>query len=318
MPYCPECGVRVEDGDRFCPECGTELAGTQASDQDDGTEQESWGTTNTEVGGRTAGVDDGPATTGTSREASAEPAEPIPTAGDESTASGQAAPATDETPETDVEGPSPFEEGPFSFAAGYATKNGWESVLVGGLVNLVPFGSFLVYGHSFRVATAAARGQTEPPEFDRWGDVFVDGLRVTALVFLYALAFGLTGLILTAIGSAVHEALGGLLFVGVALAGLYLFPASLTTYAAHGSMAAALSPSHAGAFATTVTYVKAYVLYLVFSFVVSIVTVVSLFTIVGVLFVIPWANYAYGALWGYFYRESVEREEVPPAPAAGL
>lgn len=322
MPICPECGEEVDDGYMFCPECGhdvdrstgsAEEAQSTGSDRAAGAERDAWGATSADAAGTdAAGSTDDEGDTESAGQTEQGASERAATA-EESTADPV------DGPVTNADGESPFGEGPFSFAAGYATRDGWKSVLVGGLIelvgSLVPFVGLLVTGFGFRVAGAAARGQTDPPAFDEYGEMFVDGFRYVVLALVFLLAFGLGGAVLTVGGSAVHETVGTVVMVLVFAVAFYAFPASLTAYAAHRDVERALSPAYAGAFALTGTYLKAYLLFLVFGAVVFVAALLSLITIVGVLFVSAWGTYACSALWGYYYREAVACGEVPPAPA---
>lgn len=342
MPYCVECGEEVDEGYEFCPNCGHEVDRSPPEDAtdsgggtpddgvdevDDGTDE--WGAA--DAGGSAsdegagAAADDAPETWGTASNeettttghatASSDAIhEPIETADPDVGGTGYGA------PETDVDGPSPHRDGAFSFAAGYAVKDSYDALLIGAVIeffgSFIPFIALMVRGFGFRLAKAAARGQTEPPEFGDYGQMFVDGFRVLAVLLVWIIGVGLVALVTTVGAGAAHEALGALVALLWFLIAWYGFPASLTAYAAHDSIGAAFSPQYAVAFATTGTYLKAWVLSWVLSLLVSVVVLVSMITIIGFFVAAPWAMYAYSSFWGYYYREAVAKEDkVPPAPA---
>jgi hypothetical protein len=125
-------------------------------------------------------------------------------------------------------------------------------LLFGSLV----FPTFLIYGYLVRVVRGVAAGDPEPPEWDDWEELFVDGLKYFAVAFLYsvpvfAMAF-LGGLI--AFGAALGLAAGSggltatfglllglyvLVLVLVASVVSYLLPAAIVHFALEGDVEAA-------------------------------------------------------------------------------
>lgn len=122
-----------------------------------------------------------------------------------------------------------------------------KTILIGGVLTLfsvflVPV--FLVLGYYGRVLRAAEADEEEPPVFDEWGDLFVDGLKLFAIGFVYLL---IPGIVLAAsVGSivvaaftgsdaAIASALGGA-FLGFSVASLlflvawYIVPAAMANY----------------------------------------------------------------------------------------
>ncbi len=335
MPNCAECGEELDEGHMFCPNCGADLDDRSATGT--GTDGESWGATNDEVGGGSGGsddVDDGAAAS-TDEWGTTETGDVVPTAGD-ADAGGAASTSGDDGPDgdpsataadppaTDVEGPSPHTDGAFSFAAKYAVRDGYDPLLIGSVIYLGvflvpvigPFLGFFVRGYGFRLTQAAARGQTAPPEFDDYGDLFVDGLKLFGLGLLYGLAFLFVAGLTAAVGYAVHEVLGLVVLAGWVLVAGYFYPAVRAILAATDSFEAALSPERVAAFAFTGTYLKAYLLWIPISILVAVVALASLFTIVGIVAVAAWALYLQAAYWGYHYREAVAKGEVPSPPSA--
>ncbi|QKY18849.1 DUF4013 domain-containing protein [Halolamina sp. CBA1230] len=129
-------------------------------------------------------------------------------------------------------------------------------VLIGGLLG---FGSFLIIpafallGYLVWVLGDAARGEEEPPAFENWGEMIVDGLKATAVGIVYGIlpfvlvfvsivvagSGGTTGSD-TAAGILGSIGLLGLLVSFVAMFVLYyLIPAALTNMALEDSFSAA-------------------------------------------------------------------------------
>jgi hypothetical protein len=97
----------------------------------------------------------------------------------------------------------------------------WKrKVLIGGVLNIVPVINFIAMGYAFEVFRMAL--QREPaslPEWDEWGQRFVQGL----MIFLIALIYNIASLILFFI----HPVVGFLAVIAAA----FLFPAALAEYA---------------------------------------------------------------------------------------
>lgn len=125
-------------------------------------------------------------------------------------------------------------------------------VLFGSL--LVP--TFLIYGYLVRVVRGVAAGDPEPPEWDDWEDLLIDGLKYFAVSFVYglpvfvmafvggAIAFGVAFGIATESGglTATFGLLLGLLVLVMVLAASvagYLLPAAIVHFALEGEVEAA-------------------------------------------------------------------------------
>lgn len=302
MPRCVECDREAETGVIFCPDCGHEVAGSTPDPP----------TANGSTASDADGPDiptDGPVLPGDESDAAGEDRRTGQTDGE----------SDEETvPTMDVEGPSPFEAGPLSFAAQYPVRNSAEAVLYGGIAEvfglLVPLFQLPTRGHGFRVAGAAARGQATPPEFDDLAEAFVDGLRVLAVLSIYVVVVGALALTLVIGDEILGTDLATQLSLVAGLAALYALPASLTANAATGRFGAAFSRDHAVAFLTSGPYAKAFVLWLVAIATTAIASLVAFMTVVGGFFVWAWGIYAVSALWGYYYRQAVARGVVPAPP----
>lgn len=122
------------------------------------------------------------------------------------------------------------------------------TVILGGVMTLFAFlivPLFAVMGYAVRVLDRTARGDDEPPVFEDWGELIVDGAKASAIAFVYALvptavllAFVVSGVLLGASGSELLGTIGGLgAFVGfvvwlaLTLAVAYALPAALANFA---------------------------------------------------------------------------------------
>ncbi|UVE50031.1 DUF4013 domain-containing protein [Haloferax larsenii] len=129
--------------------------------------------------------------------------------------------------------------------------DGWvRTVLIGGVLGLLSFlivPTFVVIGYLLRVIRATMHGDEEPPVFDEWGDMTIDGLKGFAIALVYGLipaiiagVFGFAGFMGAVAGNGSQTAgiFGGIVaLVGLLLAfvlGLlaaYIIPAALSNYA---------------------------------------------------------------------------------------
>ncbi|ADJ15200.1 DUF4013 domain-containing protein [Halalkalicoccus jeotgali] len=122
------------------------------------------------------------------------------------------------------------------------------TVLLGGVLTLFGFllvPLFAVAGYLIRVLDRTARGDDEPPAFDEWGALIVDGLKASIIAFVYALvptavllAFLVSGGLLGASGSDVLGAIAGigvllglLVWFALTLLVAYAVPAALANFA---------------------------------------------------------------------------------------
>src|SRR6056297_217785 len=129
------------------------------------------------------------------------------------------------------------------------------TVLIGGVLLLASpllIPAFAVLGYVTRVLRRTADGDDEPPVFDAWGELLVDGLKAFAVTFVYSLvplavlgtavAFGIGAAL---IGSTDGGLLGGLaggivalaltlVALAASLAGVYVTPAAVAAVADSG------------------------------------------------------------------------------------
>lgn len=134
------------------------------------------------------------------------------------------------------------------------------TVLLGGVLTLFGFllvPLFAVAGYLVRVLDRTAKGDDEPPVFDDWGELIVDGLKASAITFVYALVplvvligFMVSGGLLSASGSDVLGAIGGigiflglLVWLALTLAVAYAVPAALANFAETRRVGAGFEPA---------------------------------------------------------------------------
>jgi len=74
-----------------------------------------------------------------------------------------------------------------SDAATYPSSN-WTKVIILGVLFILSFliiPAFLVMGYMLRILKSSIAGLTELPEFDEWGEMFIDGLKVFVVEIVY-------------------------------------------------------------------------------------------------------------------------------------
>lgn len=140
-------------------------------------------------------------------------------------------------------------------------EEGWvRTVLIGGVLSLlgvliVP--TILVAGYLVRVVRATMHGDEQPPVFDEWGDMAVDGLKATVIALVYGLVPMIVAGVLVAgslftlfVGQGSNGAsiLGGLGFLVGLLASLvlgllaaYVIPAAVANFVETDRMGKAFS-----------------------------------------------------------------------------
>ncbi|WP_311172786.1 DUF4013 domain-containing protein [Halobellus ordinarius] len=158
-----------------------------------------------------------------------------------------------------------------------------RTILIGGLLSVltvfvVPI--FFLQGYFVRVLRGVANGDSQPPVFNDWGDLFIDGVKLLVVNILLSLVFVAAMLVIGALfgaGSllsgagpgadpgpggliAVLGVVGFLLFLVIALAIGYVAPAMLANFAREDSLAAAFDVSTIVAGVTTGEYLTAWVL----------------------------------------------------------
>ena len=141
-----------------------------------------------------------------------------------------------------------------------------KNVAIGGVLTLLSvflLPMFFVYGYSLEVIRRVSAGDVEePPAWEDWGTLFVDGLKVFVITFVYSLipaaifAFAVFSWFVPVVVSSGGEGSSGLAAFGflvgllvfllatvVALAFAYVVPAAVAAFARTGRLGSAFSPS---------------------------------------------------------------------------
>lgn len=214
-----------------------------------------------------------------------------------------------------------------------------KTIVIGGVLGLLGFlvvPAFIVLGYEISVLRAVLDGETEPPAFEDWGDLLVDGVKAFVVSFVYLLVPALLVSITAGsvvVGVLVGEtrpgaalALGGLALVGALLAGVlalalwYAVPAALANLARTGRLADGFALEDLRPVLTSGSYATAWLEALVVlvggGLVVSLVNLVP---VVGFLlgpFVAFYAGVAATYLYGRGYAGATPAEPGPE-PSAG-
>ena len=195
-------------------------------------------------------------------------------------------------------------------------------IIIGGLLG---FGSFLIIpafalmGYLVWVLGGAARGDEEPPAFENWGEMLVDGLKATAVSLVYGIvpfALVFVSVFTIAGGGAAGSDTAMGLFGSIGLIGIlvsilamfvlyYLIPAALTNMALEDSFEAAFDFGTIKQAVLSADYLIAWLIPFALAFLVNVVVFVLAITVVGLLLV-PFlqfyvqvaAFYMFGAAFG--------------------
>lgn len=185
----------------------------------------------------------------------------------------------------------------------YPVRGDWIGrIAIGGILGflsifIVPI--LAISGYSLDVIRQTVAGEDEPPEWENWGDLVVDGLKVAIVSFVYsivpiAVIFGL-GIFFLGLGSAAGDAGGGflagfgfltfLLLIPVMFVVYYLVPAALANMAIEGNLGAAFDVGTMQNVVLTSDYFLAVLMPIVVGIAINVVASFLAFTIVGLLFV---------------------------------
>ncbi|WP_254545202.1 DUF4013 domain-containing protein [Halomarina pelagica] len=204
-----------------------------------------------------------------------------------------------------------------------------RTVVIGILLSFLSFlviPAFLVMGYTVRVIRAALTDD-EPPVFDEWGNLFVDGLKAFLIgvgYFVIPVAFVVLAVGADLVVANVSGLAGGILGAILAVVGIvlvlalwYVFPVGLARFARTGRMGSAFQFGEIRPVALTSTYAVAWLLALVVSAVAGAVSnwLFSL-SLLGVetLLALGLTFYA-GVVAAYLYGRGVgEATPLEPAP----
>jgi len=196
------------------------------------------------------------------------------------------------------------------------TGDDWtKTVLIGGILSLlgalvVP--AILVLGYLVRVLDRTMHGDDQPPEFDDWGELFVDGVKAFAITLAYGLipaavaaavvAGGVLSFSIVGGSGAGNTAAGGagvavvvvgsLLALVLGLVAAYVVPAAVAAFAETDRIEAAFSVSDLRPVLTSGTYATAWVL--------GFAIVLGAGLLAGALNAIPVIGFVIGGFIGFY------------------
>lgn len=212
---------------------------------------------------------------------------------------------------------SPHQDGIFEFSLKYPLSNDLGPIVVGAVLTLffwllLPL--LILYGYSFRVGRAAARGDAAIPDYDDWGTLLMNGVLNVVVFVPYAIVLTLAAAALFGIASQLDTGpvLWGLVLLGglALLLGTYVSGAILPTFIATGSVTETYRDLRFVKVAFTKDYLVGFLVLFVLNMVVqmalSIVGTILMFTVVGIVLLIPlylaflpYMSYISMAVWGY-------------------
>lgn len=190
-------------------------------------------------------------------------------------------------------------------------------ILIGGALTAFSFlllPVFFVMGYYVRVLERTIGGSEDPPEFEEWGVLFVDGLKAAVITFVYSVVpavvymfvvFGLIGA-----GGAMGGDGGGLV-AGLGLMSMlvaiplmfviyYLVPAALANFAGQGTIGAAFDFDALKPVLLSSDYVIAILMPFIVGVVLNVVGVILGITVIGLLLVPFISFYAYISIFRMF------------------
>jgi hypothetical protein len=216
-------------------------------------------------------------------------------------------------------------------------SSSWGKVLILGIITIasiliVPL--FLVLGYMFRIIKATLAGIDELPEFDEIGDMFVDGLKVFVVGFVYAIPvwilsaiFGLvtggnSAAAVTSLGTgyALAFILGNIVFIIIAvIIGLIELMAIANMAYNDGDLGTAFRFSEILDIIATIGWGKYIVTYIVIVILATIGVMIGVFTmfvIIGIillpLFILPYLIMFEARGIGLLFTEAMETSAEEP------
>lgn len=195
--------------------------------------------------------------------------------------------------------------------------DGWlKRIGIGGILYFLGFlviPQVIVEGYLYRVLREAVHRNPDPPEWEGWAELLVDGIKMLIIQFLYVLAPVVVFVLGGAMGAAGLDAVGTLFTVVGAILSLvvfYLVPAAVTNFARTGEFGDAFAIGTLGDIVLTRTYFVHVVLSVVVGIVLGIIGLFLMVFLVG-LFVLFYAQVAIYYLWARGVARSLDRSTTP-------
>jgi hypothetical protein len=187
------------------------------------------------------------------------------------------------------------------------------TLLTVGSFLLIP--AFVLLGYLVNVLEQSARGGSDPPAFDDWAGMLVDGLKATLVTMVYGIIpFGIMSVFISSIAAGgITEGGAGSILAGVGLIGIllsfvalvvvyYLVPAALTNMAIEDSLGAAFDFQGLKDVLLSSEYLIAWLVPFGISFVLNIVVFLLSVTVIGLVLVPSLQFYAQVAIFFMFGR----------------
>lgn len=223
-----------------------------------------------------------------------------------------------------------FEEGmKFPLEGDDAVKR----IVIGGLLGIFSWliiPAFALVGYYVQVAQAGVEQHAEPPAFDDWGDLIVQGIVGTVIMIAYAIIPILLVMVTSGLGFAgasqggtAGGIIGGLGALGLLVSLLalvvvyYAIPAGITNYAIEGNLGAAFDVDAIKPVLLSGDYLVAWLVPFVLAFILNIVVVLLAITFVGLILVPFLQFYVYVAVMYMFGRAFAEALGMATAEDAG-
>ncbi len=187
-------------------------------------------------------------------------------------------------------------------------------ILIAAAMVVIPiFGWLVLYGYGMRITRQVAAGTDIPlPEWEDFGGLFVDGLKLFAVTFIWSLPAALIGGIAGSGGDG--NLAGGCLSSLISLSIGFVLPVAIARVATTGSFAAGLDVG--AVIALVQRNVSDYLLVFVVVVAAGIIAVLGLVAVcIGVLFTIPYAYLVTSHVYGQAYYRSQGGPVVPTANA---
>lgn len=187
-----------------------------------------------------------------------------------------------------------------------------KTIAIGGALLFLSFlvvPVFVVLGYIVRTLRSVLDGEAEPPVFDDWGDLGVDGLKVFVIGFAYslvpvviALAAVFASGVTLSVGGGGSELVAGLIVLVAALAVAvislavaYVLPAAIVAYVRTDSIVTAFAPAELRRYVFSRTYATGWLVAFSISLIAGVVISILSAVLIGVVlapFVTFYANVA--------------------------
>ena len=178
-----------------------------------------------------------------------------------------------------------------------------KKMVIGGLLMLIPIVNFIALGYYIKTMRGGIDGKSGLPEWDDWGNLFVKGLLVIIVVFIYMLIplavmfMSIGGVVISSIASgdvspaSIGTIIGGsLLSVFLMFIVWLLLPMALSIYAKEDSIGAAFGIGE------ILSRIKS----VIGEYIIAIIVLYALMLIVSFIAVIPFIGWVV-MIFAYFY-----------------